>query len=160
MTNHDVQDSHNEWLEDIDYRREYGSESAKLDMATALAAARRRAGITQTDLAELAGVSQAYIAKLERGDANPSIGNIGRLFACMWFRPYIGVGDLRSADSFTLLFLGSENAMEPYGFPQPDAISIQSASYGGMVSWDCGPAIWSISEGPQADEKIAWMLNG
>ena len=44
------------WLEDVEYRREYGSESSKLYMATALAAARKKAGITQTDLSDLAGV--------------------------------------------------------------------------------------------------------
>ena len=42
MTNRDIQDSHKVWLEDIDYRREYGSESAKLDMATALPHGKRR----------------------------------------------------------------------------------------------------------------------
>ena len=160
MTNHEIQDSHDVWLEDIEYRREYGSESSKLNMATALAAARKTAGITQTDLAELAGVSQAYIAKLERGDANPSIGNIGRLFACMWFRPFIGVGHLKSTDSFPLLFMGSEDAMESLVSPQPDSIRIHSASYGAMVYWDCSPATWSRTEGPQAEEKIGWTLNG
>ena len=99
MENQDLQDSHLAWLEDIEYRREYGSEGAKLEIATALAAARKSAGITQVELAELAGVSQAYIAKLESGDANPSIGNIGRLFACMWLKPCISFRDMNPAAS-------------------------------------------------------------
>ena len=82
-------DSHSLWLQDIEYRREFGSESAKLDMAAALVRAREMMGLTQSALAELAGTSQAYIAKLERGDANPTIGNIGRLYGCMWLKPSI-----------------------------------------------------------------------
>lgn len=81
--------SHVSWLEDIEYRKEFGSESAKLEIAAALVRARERANITQSALAELAGTSQAYIAKLESGDANPTVGNIGRLFACMWQKPGI-----------------------------------------------------------------------
>ena len=76
-------DSHVSWLEDVEYRKEFGSESAKLEIAAALVRARELANMTQSALAELMGTSQAYIAKLERGDANPTIGNIGRLFACM-----------------------------------------------------------------------------
>ena len=79
-------DSHVSWLEDIEYRKEFGAESAKLEIAAALAQARELAGVTQSALADLAGTSQAYIAKLESGDANPTIGNIARLFACMWLK--------------------------------------------------------------------------
>ena len=82
-------DSHAFWLEDIEYRQEFGSESAKLEMAAALVRARERMSLTQSALANRAGTSQAYIARLERGDANPTIGNIGRLFACMWLKPSI-----------------------------------------------------------------------
>ena len=85
----DGHDSHTLWLQDIDYRKEFGSESAKLDMAAALVNAREMMNMTQSALAKLAGTSQAYIARLERGDANPTIGNIGRLFACMWLKPRI-----------------------------------------------------------------------
>ena len=100
MKDRNLQDSHTAWLEDVEYRREYGSEIAKLEIATALVAARKSAGITQVGLAQLAGVSQAYIAKLESGDANPSIGNIGRLFACMWLKPCISYGHVNAAGPF------------------------------------------------------------
>ena len=82
-------DSHARWLQDIDYRKEFGAESAKLEVAAALVHAREMLQMTQSALAEVAGTSQAYIAKLERGDANPTVGNIGRLFACMWLKPGI-----------------------------------------------------------------------
>ena len=91
MRRHEVEDSHAEWLEDIEYRQEFGSETAKLEVAAALADAREAAGLTQSALAERARVSQAYIAKLERGDANPTIGHIGRLLACMGLKPSFSV---------------------------------------------------------------------
>ena len=94
MRRHEIMDSHAGWLEDIEYRREFGSETAKLEAAAALADAREAAGMTQSALAERANVSQAYIAKLERGDANPTIGHIGRLLACMGLKPSVSVAPL------------------------------------------------------------------
>ena len=85
----DGHDSHVSWLDDTEYREEFGSETAKLEMAAALVRAREVAQVTQSALAESAGISQSYIARLEKGDANPTIGNIGRLFACMWLKPRI-----------------------------------------------------------------------
>ncbi|MDO8340265.1 MAG: CBS domain-containing protein [Candidatus Burarchaeum sp.] len=40
---------------------------------------RRRLGVTQTQLAKLAGVSQSLIAKIERGRVDPSFSNVKRL---------------------------------------------------------------------------------
>lgn len=99
MRRHEVEDGHAEWLKDIEYRQEFGSETAKLEVAAALADAREVAGMTQSALAERARVSQAYIAKLERGDANPTIGHIGRLLACMGLKPYVSVAPMEPAAS-------------------------------------------------------------
>ena len=79
-------DSHLEWLRDIEYRGAFGAETAKLEIAAAIADARSLARVSQARLAELAGVSQPYIAKLESGDANPTIGRVGHLFASLWLR--------------------------------------------------------------------------
>jgi transcriptional regulator with XRE-family HTH domain len=43
-----------------------------------LGQARRRAGITQTDLAARLGITQAAVAQLERADANPRIATLDR----------------------------------------------------------------------------------
>ena len=90
MTQQSVRDDlHPLWMQDIEYRQEFGSENAKLEMAAALVRAREVKDVTQSRLAELAGTSQAYIARLERGDANPTIGTVGRLFASLWLKPCI-----------------------------------------------------------------------
>ena len=110
MRRHKVEDSHAEWLEDIEYRQAFGSETAKLELAAALADAREAAGMTQSALAERARVSQAYIAKLERGDANPTIGHIGRLLACMGLKPSVGVAPMEPVVSSNLDHVGNQTA--------------------------------------------------
>ena len=108
----DGHDSHALWLQDIDYRKEFGSESAKLDMAAELVNAREMMNMTQSALAELAGTSQAYIARLERGDANPTIGNIGRLFACMWLKPRIAPTPMEPFTSIESVLIQNLSASE------------------------------------------------
>jgi transcriptional regulator with XRE-family HTH domain len=43
-----------------------------------LADARRRAGLTQAELAKRLGISQAAVAQLERSDANPRLATLDR----------------------------------------------------------------------------------
>jgi transcriptional regulator with XRE-family HTH domain len=43
-----------------------------------LADARRRAGLTQTDLAKRLAISQAAVAQLERADSNPRLATLDR----------------------------------------------------------------------------------
>jgi transcriptional regulator with XRE-family HTH domain len=47
--------------------------------------ARRRAGLTQRDLARGAGTSQAAIARIERGRAQPSVDTLRRLVRACGF---------------------------------------------------------------------------
>jgi len=70
-------------LNDPQYARLYGTETAKVDFAVTLAKARRAATLTQQEIAERLGVSQAYIAKLEGGEANPTLGTVGSLLATL-----------------------------------------------------------------------------
>jgi transcriptional regulator with XRE-family HTH domain len=51
------------------------------DSASLLRRARRRAGLTQADLAARLGVSQAAVAKLESRRANPTVGTLD---AALW----------------------------------------------------------------------------
>lgn len=68
-------------LKDSEFASYYGSDQAKTELAFTLIAARDQLNLTQTEVANKLKVSQPYIAQLERGDANPSIGRIGSLLA-------------------------------------------------------------------------------
>ncbi len=130
----DSHDSHTLWLKDIEYRKEFGSENAKLEMAAALVHAREVMNMTQAALAERAGTSQAYIARLEKGDANPTIGNIGRLFACMWLKPSIEptpMEPFESLESIVIENLSASEASVDYSRPFISADSYYSVRISG-----------------------------
>ena len=142
MNQHHVADSHNRWLHDIEYRREFGAENAKLEVAAALVDARDVAGITQAGLAEREEVSQAYIAKLERGDANPTIGHIGRLFACMWLKPSIGFAPIEPLTSFESVFIESQSGLDlDITVTRDDSLAVfgsSSVELPGAAAWTLG----------------------
>jgi len=75
-----------EGVRDPEFAKEYGEELAKINVAVTMAKARTEKGLTQEQLAEKAGTSQPYIAKLESGYANPSIGAVAKILAVMGFR--------------------------------------------------------------------------
>jgi transcriptional regulator with XRE-family HTH domain len=58
--------------------------------------ARRRAGLTQRQLAAMAGIPQETIARIERGRADPRVGTIDRLLEACEFglevMPRLGIG--------------------------------------------------------------------
>lgn len=82
-------------LKDPEYRKAFGAESIKLTVALALVDARERAGLTQEELAKLANVSRAHIAKLESGGANPSVSKLGEMFGLLWANPSVTTKGLR-----------------------------------------------------------------
>ncbi len=73
-------------LRDPEYVKLYGASDAKAEIAITLAGARNAAKKTQKELAEAMSLSQPYVAKLEGGEANPTIGTIGSLLAVLGFR--------------------------------------------------------------------------
>jgi len=68
-------------LQDPEFAKMFGAAQAKSSFALTLAEARARLGLTQKELASKVGVSQAYISKLEGGEANPTLDRIGSLLA-------------------------------------------------------------------------------
>ena len=72
-----------EKIKDQGFKKEYGAALAKTELALTLYKARKSAEYTQEKLANKCGVSQSYIAKLEYGDANPSIGTIGKILSVL-----------------------------------------------------------------------------
>jgi transcriptional regulator with XRE-family HTH domain len=73
-------------LQDSEFKKQFGSELAKTEVAVALTKARIACDTNQVDLASKLGTSQSYVAKLERGDANPTIGMIGKVLAVLGLR--------------------------------------------------------------------------
>jgi len=74
-------------LEDEEERMGYGEVATKSSFALALTFARQERGLSQQELADLLGVSKAYVVRLESGEANPSIAKAGRIFAALWLTP-------------------------------------------------------------------------
>lgn len=68
-------------LRDPEFAKMFGAAQAKSSFALTLGKARAKLGLTQKELADKANVSQAYIAKLEGGEANPTLERIGSLLA-------------------------------------------------------------------------------
>ena len=70
-------------LQDPESAKYFGAAQAKSSFAITLAKARKTLGLTQKEFADKVGVSQAYIAKLEGGEANPTLERIGSLLAAL-----------------------------------------------------------------------------
>ena len=73
-------------LQDLDFRLGYGEEHASTEFAIALIKARKDAKMTQEEVADILGVSQPSIARMEYCNANPTIKRVGRVFAAMGYR--------------------------------------------------------------------------
>jgi transcriptional regulator with XRE-family HTH domain len=56
------------------------------NVATVVREARRRGGLTQTEVARRLGTSQAAVAKLERPGANPTIATLDRVLSATGHR--------------------------------------------------------------------------
>jgi len=83
-------------LLDSEFAKRFGAAQAKSSFALTLANARAKLGLTQKELASRVGVSQAYIAKLEGGEANPTLDRIGSLLAVLGFGLTTGTTALSS----------------------------------------------------------------
>ncbi len=70
-------------LQDPESAKMFGAARAKSSFAITLAEARRQLNLTQQQLAAKLGVSQSYVAKLEGGEANPTLERIGSLLAVL-----------------------------------------------------------------------------
>ncbi|MEJ0073768.1 MAG: helix-turn-helix transcriptional regulator [Candidatus Saccharibacteria bacterium] len=68
-----------ELLKDPAVKAEVDRLDAEYQLARQLIKARLAKKLTQTELAERAGVKQEYIARLESGTANPTVGNLNKV---------------------------------------------------------------------------------
>ena len=73
-----MRDVAKEWLKDPEFRAEYKALGPEFALASALIEARSRAGMTQAQVAEAMGTTQAVIARLEGGRVKPSTRTLER----------------------------------------------------------------------------------
>ena len=76
----------NKCLEDSNFKKEYDDLEPEYDIINAMIKARKEKGLTQKQLSELTGISQADISRIENGTRNPSLEMIKRLAAGMGMR--------------------------------------------------------------------------
>jgi len=79
----DLQELTDELMQNPDFKKEYEALQPEMDITRAILDARIRAGMTQMELAEKSGISQADICRLEKGTRNPSIALLKRLAEAM-----------------------------------------------------------------------------
>lgn len=68
-----LNDLKKELMKDKDFKAEYEAIQPEMDVIRALIDARIASNLTQKQLAELSGVNQSDISKIENGTRNPSI---------------------------------------------------------------------------------------
>jgi transcriptional regulator with XRE-family HTH domain len=69
---------HKKWMKDPQYRREYDALEEEFALILEVAKARRRAGLSQAELARRMKTTQSTIARLESGRGLPSTRTLGR----------------------------------------------------------------------------------
>ena len=70
-------------LQNPDFKAEWDALEPELSIMQAVIDARKESGLTQQQLAERTGISQADISKLENGNANPSLKTLQRHASAM-----------------------------------------------------------------------------
>lgn len=76
----------NKCLEDSNFKKEYDDLEPEYDNINAMIKVRKEKGLTQKQLSELTGISQADISRIENGTRNPSLEMIKRLATGMGMR--------------------------------------------------------------------------
>lgn len=75
-----------EQLKDPDFKKEYDSLEPEFTIVQAIIDARKNSGMSQKELSEATGITQADISRLENGSANPSLRTLERLASGMGMR--------------------------------------------------------------------------
>ena len=78
-----------EWMLNPAVSAEFERNCPAMEMAFALAEARHAAGLTQAQVAQRMGTSQAAVARMERGVVKPSWGSIERYARAVGRRPVV-----------------------------------------------------------------------
>lgn len=74
-----ISELHKQWMEEPTYREEYEALEDEFSLARSVIAARKRAGLTQTELAQRMGTTQPAVTRMESGKVQPSLRTLRRL---------------------------------------------------------------------------------
>jgi ribosome-binding protein aMBF1 (putative translation factor) len=74
----ELKDLHRRWSRDKNYKAAYDALDKEFHLARVLIEARRRAGLSQTQLARRMKTSQSYVARIEGGKVRPSTNILER----------------------------------------------------------------------------------
>ena len=66
-------------LKDLDLKKEYDALQPEYDLIQAMIDVRKKQNITQKQLSEMTGITQADISRIENGTRNPSLSMLKRL---------------------------------------------------------------------------------
>ena len=70
---------HQKWLKDAEYKTAYEGMAMEFDIASAIIAARTKAGLTQEELAQRMCAKQSQIARWESGEQNATLKTLKRI---------------------------------------------------------------------------------
>ena len=73
-----LKDLKSKWMADPEFRAEYAAQEDKFALAAALIDARMKASMTQEQVADAMGTTQAAIARIESGKTPPSTRTLRR----------------------------------------------------------------------------------
>lgn len=79
----DLQELTNELMQDTVFKKEYEALQPERDITMSIIRARKAAGLTQAELSQKTGISQADISRLENGARNPSLALLNRIAEAM-----------------------------------------------------------------------------
>ena len=85
-------------LNDPEYAKGFGEEYAKTVIGLLLAKTLAARQMSQSELAKCLGVNQSYIAKLESGEANPTVGKIWQIMGMLGYRLIVNAEDWVATD--------------------------------------------------------------
>ena len=79
----DLQELTDELMQDPEFVKEYEAIQPEVNITRAILDARINAGMTQMEMSQKSGISQADISRLEKGTRNPSLNLLKRLAEAM-----------------------------------------------------------------------------
>jgi ribosome-binding protein aMBF1 (putative translation factor) len=75
----DLDDSLRRKLQNPEFRAAYDAEDKRIELVLQIIKLRQRRGMTQSDLAKAIGTRQANVSRLERFDANLTLGTLEKV---------------------------------------------------------------------------------